>query len=473
MKKILVCLICIIVFSPIAFASKETDEIKKILPFKYERVRKIKADKKIAYAGENSAFISLYSPDGLYDNFMQTYYSQNNKLQNIKFENYPSEAVIRYKQGGKYGIIYVQGDFIHITKPVFDKVEFPDDNSIAGRILNVSFAPLDNIILYAKYPYRNFGGEYLYQSAKMLFYISPYAYHKGYVFLNPAQVKENIRVENNNLYVKYEQILFPKSEFAITLAGKNINLYNLKTFKKIEYKNINLAQMTQMPIIDSLSGLYEFINMNTAFKLNNYPLDGMMKIANKLYLFKNGQMQRLKGIYDDFKLTGDDLYINRLTGLNLSFQSDDNIIAKHGEKWGIVNSNGEIKVPFAYDEIYVLSANIEENISNIGDIDTQKLELDYISSETPETIYIARNGRKYGVINDNNEILVPFEYIKYSEDNDLNAVKSQIGITTQKELQRQNRKEIIHSLPWFITSIILYPLWLVMPYPSLNINIDY
>ena len=155
MKKILVCLICFIIFSPIVFASKETDEVKKILPFKYERVRKIKADNKVAYAGENVAFISLYSPDGLYDNFMQTYYSQNNKLQNIKFENYPDEAVIRYKQSGKYGIIYVQGNIIHITKPVFEKVEFPDDNSIAGKMLNVSFAPLDNIILYAKYPYRN------------------------------------------------------------------------------------------------------------------------------------------------------------------------------------------------------------------------------------------------------------------------------------------------------------------------------
>ena len=473
MKKILVCLICIIILSPLAYASKEKDKVKKILPFKYERIRKIKADKKIAYAGENTAFISLYSPDGLYDNFMRTYYIQNNKLQNIKFENYPAEGVIRYKQDGKYGIIYVQNNFIHITKPVFEKVEFADENSISAKMLNVSFAPLESIILYAKYPRANRGNEYLYQSAKMLFYESPFAYHKGYVYLNPAQVKENIRIENNNLYVVYEQITFPHSDYAITLSGENINLYNLKTFNKIEYKNINLSKITQMPVIDSLKSLYEFINTNTAFQLNNYPAEGMMKIANRLYLFKNGQMERLNGIYDDFKLQGNDLYINRLTGMNLSFQADDNIIAERSGKWGSVNSLGETKIPFVYDEILPQNVNIEENISNIDDINAQKLELNYIGQENSNQIYIARKGKKYGVINDNNEILVPFEYVKYSEDNDLNAIKSQMGITMQKEMQRQNRKEAIQSLPWFISSLILYPLWLIMPYSSLKINIDY
>lgn len=473
MKKILVCLICIIIFSPLVYASKEIDIAEKVLPFKYERIRKIKSDKKIACVGENTAFIFLYSPDGLYDNFMQSYYSQNNKLQNIKFENYPDEGVIRYKQNGKYGIIYVQGNIIHITKPVFAKVEFPDENSTVAKLLNVSFAPLDNIILYAKYPYKNRGNNYLYQSAKMLFYESPFLFYDGYVFLNPANINENIRIENNNLYVKYEQILFPQSDYALTLAGKNINLYNLKTYKKIEYKNINLAQMTEIPVIDSLNSLYEFINNNTAFDLNNYPSDGMIETGNKLYLFKNGQMQRLNGVYDDFKLIGTDLFINRLTGLNLSFQQDDNIIVKHVSKWGIVNSTGGIKVPFIYDDIFPLSINIEENITNINDINAKKLELKYIGQESAKQIYIARTGRKYGVINDKNEILVPFEYIKYSEENDVNSVKSQIGITMQKERQRQERKEIMHALPWFITSMILYPLWLIMPYPSIDVNITY
>ena len=212
MKKIIILFLSFIILSNCVYASKETDEVKKLLPFKYERVRKIKADKKIAYVGENAAFISLYSPDGLYDNFMSTYYSQNNKLQNMKFENYPSDGIIRYKKDNKYGIIYVNGSLIHITKPIFEKVEFPDENSFASKILNISFAPLDKIILYFHYPLIKNKGEYIYKTAYDLFNNSG-TYAKGYVFLPSALIDEKINVKNNNLYVTYNNISFTANDF--------------------------------------------------------------------------------------------------------------------------------------------------------------------------------------------------------------------------------------------------------------------
>ncbi len=438
---------CLIIFSPFAFASKEKDEVKKILPYKYERVRKIKADKKIAYAGENTAFISLYSPDGLYDNFMRTYYSQNNKLQNMKFENYPDNGVIRYKQGDKYGIIYVNGNIIHIAKPVFKKVEFPDENSLVSKILNVSFAPLDKIILYVEYPLNKTKGEYIYKSAQALFNENPFAFKKGYVYMPSAFIDENIEVKNNNLYVTYKNITVDCNDYTFS-PRKNTP--------------------SMMPDISNIGELYNFINNNTGFELKGYPLKGILKTGQKLYFFDEDKMQRIKGLYDDYQLNGTNIFINKLTGLNLSFQSPDKIIAKKTEKWGMIDQEGNVKIPFIYDEIFTQNINVNEKIS-----ENEKLVMKYISQSAENNIFIARKGKKYGVINENNEILVPFEYIKYSENNELDNMKTQVGITMKKDISRENRRETMHALPWILTSYLLFPLWLIMPYPNLNVNIKY
>ncbi len=446
MKKIIILFLSFIILSNCVYASKETDEVKKLLPFKYERVRKIKADKKIAYVGENAAFISLYSPDGLYDNFMSTYYSQNNKLQNMKFENYPSDGIIRYKKDNKYGIIYVNGSLIHITKPIFEKVEFPDENSFASKILNISFAPLDKIILYFHYPLIKNKGEYIYKTAYDLFNNSG-TYAKGYVFLPSALIDEKINVKNNNLYVTYNNISFTANDF----------IFEYERNKKFD-----------MPNISNISELYNYINENTFFELKGYPLQGFIKTGQKLYFFDDNKIHRVKGIYDDFKLNGTNVFINRLTGLNLSFQSPDKIIAKKADKWGIIDKEGSVKVPFVYDEIFAQYININEKISK-----NEKLIMEYISQSEENNIFIARKGKKHGVINEDNEILVPFEYIKYSENNELKDFKTQVAITMEKDAARESRKETIHALPVIISSIILYPLWLIMPYPNLNVNVNY
>ena len=438
---------CLIIFSPFAFASKEKDEVKKILPYKYERVRKIKTDKKIAYVGENTAFISLYSPDGLYDNFMRTYYSQNNKFQNMKFENYPDNGIIRYKQGEKYGIIYVNGNIINIAKPVFEKVEFPDENSLASKILNVSFAPLDKIILYVKYPLNKTKGEYIYKSAQALFNENPFAFKKGYVYMPSAFIDENIEVKNNNLYVTYKNITVDNNDYTFS-PRKNTP--------------------AMMPDISNIGELYNFINNNTGFELKGYPPEGILKTGQKLYIFDDDKMQRISGIYDDFKLNGTNIFINKLTGLNLSFQSPRKIIAKKTDKWGMIDQDGNVKIPFIYDEIFTQNINVNEKIS-----ENEKLVMEYISQSAENNIFIARKGKKYGVINENNEILVPFEYIKYSENNELDNVKTQVGITMKKDISRENRRETMHALPWILTSYLLFPLWLIMPYPNLNVNIKY
>ena len=134
----------------------------------------------------------------------------------------------------------------------------------------------------------------------------------------------------------------------------------------------------------------------------------------------------------------------------------------------MIDQEGNVKIPFIYDEIFTQNINVNEKIS-----ENEKLVMEYVSQSSENNIFIARKGKKYGVINENNEILVPFEYIKYSENNELDNMKTQVGITMNNDISRENRRETMHALPWIITSYLLFPLWLIMPYPNLNVNIKY
>jgi hypothetical protein len=58
---------------------------------------------------------------------------------------------------------------------------------------------------------------------------------------------------------------------------------------------------------------------------------------------------------------------------------------KHKEKWGAVNKNGSIQIPFNYERFLKRFNNI----------------------------FIAYAGEKYGVINSQNKTLLPFEYKSY------------------------------------------------------------
>ncbi len=499
MKKIIIGLICLfivnLVFQPSvniskkgmpfqnifgqfitsANAANDFYEIKKIMPLEYDRIRKIKVNDKIVYVCEKNEFISLYSPDGLYDNFIKKYFIQNNKLQNMHFENYPTDGVIRYKRMDKYGIIYVKENIIHITKPMFEKVEFPDDNSLVGKMLNISFAPLDNIILYVKYPKVKNSDKYLYLNAQTLFFSEDYVLNSGYVYLPPSIIREEINIKDNNLQVIYKNIKDVRNKYAIAYTQDSIQLYDMKNNKLIKYKNLNLKKIQKFPQIDSIESLYNFINTNTNLYLKNYPTKGKIQIGKKLYFFDSNKFDRLNGIYDDFKLYGSGLYLNRLTGLKLCFDEENIIVAKRNDKWGIVDLFGEVRVPFIYDEITPIEIDLHEIISNIDDVNIEQLNLEYVSQSKSKNLFIARNGQKYGIINSQNDILVPLEYQKYSEKNDFDSIKTQIDITMQKEEQRNNRKEMLHSIPWIITAYIIYPLSLLIPIPpvNLNINIDY
>ena len=104
------------------------------------------------------------------------------------------------------------------------------------------------------------------------------------------------------------------------------------------------------------------------------------------------------------------------------FPSTENIIVKQKnsdrtipEKWGIIDKNNNIKVPFVYDLIIPINEKSHETVN----IKNGKVYINYIQKNEDKNnnnLYIVKKDSKYGVINDKNEVIVPIEFINLSKD---------------------------------------------------------
>ncbi len=445
------------------FGLVEKDSKRVILPLKYKKIRKTKFENKIIIAAENPLYLTLYSPDGIYDDFFSDYFENNNYIQNIKFENYPKNGAVKYKQNSLWGLIIVNNGIVTVTKPIYKKIIFPDEASIVSKILNITYAPLNSIILYSKYS----NTANAFQTAAEILNNSS-QYHSGNVLFNAVKINEELQINDNNLTVKYKSFDFYDYNYFLITQKDNLRLFDCKTGKEQQYLNINIPKYKDKPSINSLSQLYDFINKNSQIKVKNYPQKGILKKDNKLYAFNNSQMKELP-LLKNYDLSDSNLLISKLTGLSVYFSDYDKITAKNGG-WGILDNNGKIKVPFIYDSIMPLENDTLEMIHNMNKVDTESIELEFIPKDTENNLYLAQKGRNYGIINENNEVIIPFKYVKYSENNNIGSIKAQMNNRINREISEYNRKETINTLPWLIADIILFPLLLIIPYPCSSIH---
>ncbi len=160
--------------------------------------------------------------------------------------------------------------------------------------------------------------------------------------------------------------------------------------------------------------------------------------------------------------------ISQLTGVNINFNNQNEIIARNGS-WGIINKNNEVKTPFIYDAIYPLNNSIEETVFVNGN----KTIIQYKNGKNCN-YFLAKKGYGWGIINANNEIIVPFEYKHNKDNNEFNLLKAQINKKIQLDENREEMRRERGELPNFILELILLPLWIILPYPfSGNVNINY
>lgn len=425
----------------------EKDSKKIILPIQYNKIKKVKIENNEFILAEKENLISIYSMTGYYNDFLEKYYQSNNQLQNVKFKNYPKQGVIKFKQGNKFGLIYVEKDILHITKPIYQKIIFPDENSLIARMMNITYAPLDNIIAYTIFtPQKN---QYVFTTAENI--LNDNKFKTGYAFLNPAKIKEELNFKENQLTVNYKNISYPNYNNYLILRNNKIGVYDIKKNSIIIEKHLPITATTPNFEINSLDDIYNSINKYSQINVKNYPINGILKIKNKLYLFEDNKISNISIPYVDFNLDDEKALINKFTGLNLSYQNRDNIIAKKN-LWGIINKNQNEKVPFIYDSITSLSSPIEEKI-NYSD---GKITLEFIDKKENTNYFLAQKGKNYGIINDKNEIIVPFNYIKYSENNELTHLKNEINKKCQNEYNREQKRRLKYN----IANSLLYMIWL-------------
>ena len=432
----------------------EKDSKKIILPIQYNKIKKVKIEDNEFILAEKENLISIHSMTGYYNDFLEKYYKSNNKLQNVKFKNYPKQGVIKFKQGNKFGLIFVQKDILHVTKPIYQKIIFPDENSIMARMLNVTYAPLDNIIAYTIFtPQKN---QYVFTTAQNI--LSGSGYKTGYAFLNPAQIKEELIFNENKLTVNYNDISYTNADNYLILKNKKIGVIDTNRDSIIIEKNLPTTATTPNFNINSLLDIYNSINKYSQIEVKNYPINGILKIKNKLYLFEDNKISNISIPYVDFDLDDEKALINKFTGLNLSYQNNNNIIAKKN-LWGIIDKNKNENVPFIYDFISTLSPPIEEKV-NYSD---GKITLEFVDKKESTNYFIAKKGKTYGIINDKNEIIVPFNYIKYSENNELIHLKNEINKKSKNDYNTEQKRRLKYNIANSLLYMIWLPVMLIFP----------
>lgn len=452
--------------------NKNTKE--KVLPSSYSKIRKVKVEDKILIAADGfSHYVHLYSPNGIFDNFLKKYIEVNNYLENIKFENYPENAIIKYNKDGKSGLIIPEGDNVLITLPIYSQLVFPDGNSIASRMLNMSYSPLNNISDILKYNQKKYN---CLLSNSVGIYSKCSAYHIRYKnYYIPTVIDEEVNIDNGTITVKYNKISVGNDTGGILgeTYDKDFYYFSAKSYESDKkYKNITAYQNSEIKNYikksKSIQNIYEYINSTGNFEFKNYPETAMIEVNNILYIFDKDNVSALIFEKDKDKIYfhDSDSFISRLTGLKISFQNPDNIIFIQKGKWGIIDRYANEKVPFIYDEIYPQGSNIVENITNIEDINAQKLYVEYLGQSKDSNIFFARKGNYYGVINDKNEELVPFSDVKLIEANDYSIIKKQVEMKQKNEKNKIRKGKLKQAIIDFIFNVIVFillPFALICP----------
>ena len=385
----------------------EKDTKNKILPVKYDRIKKLKIDDKLIFICVKDDFLTtIYSPDGLYSDYVSKYIEANNILQNIKFINYPKNGVIRYKHKKNYGLIIPERNFIHILLPIIPQIKFPDEDSVIAKVLNISFAPLNDIYLTAVFDY---SPHYM----SVTDYLNGKGGISGKLVLTPANIDEDITVEHGRISVKYKNIKYNKQ-----------NKFYVNSMSYPLYKASHL---------DSVEQIYGSLNADSSlFYFDNYPKN-MIILRKKsrqpkgLVSYNSDAANWIDGC-NDYYISGENSLISQLNNGIISFQNSDNFIVKSGKKWGIIDGNNNVKVDFIYDKIVPLQISIRENVIPINDKNnSKKYKIVYEGKTKDLDLYLVYKGKKYGVIDSNENIIVPVENVKYADESDFKIIKKQIS----------------------------------------------
>jgi len=116
----------------------------KFIAFKGNNIYIVNSQGKVLYS-EKKPNISYLINNNKSKNLLSDIYEYNNKTSVIKFNNFPTKGIIPYEQNKKYGMIVIDENGYKKMPAQYQRLRFPDENSVMFNILGISYAPLDQV----------------------------------------------------------------------------------------------------------------------------------------------------------------------------------------------------------------------------------------------------------------------------------------------------------------------------------------
>ena len=161
---------------------------------------------------------------------------------------------------------------------------------------------------------------------------------------------------------------------------------------------------------------HQYVWINKEGKEEDLPIDFNQKIRD----LGDGQFYcEHEGVYGIYSLS-EEKFVPLDEKVICSY-GDSSFVVQRNNKFGVMDFNQQIIIPFEYNEIKYLNQGVfllRKKSKYLLQKANKKLGQAYYDKiELSSPYYIARKNGKYGIINQENEILIPFEYTRIDKKN--------------------------------------------------------
>lgn len=216
---------------------------------------------------------------------------------------------------------------------------------------------------------------------------------------------QNVAIENK----KYYNVECQNETVSLSL---NYELTNRAKKKSLLRKRIRIGLVViLMAVLISVGMIIRIINPFWLWSMQFSQIT-MVDTNNQYYIVKKGEKFGLVNNKKDIVIKCNYLQLDRVF--------KNYYRAKLGNKYGLIDIEEKIILPFEYDDIWgqqngsINYINLENNdFRGVADVNAKiVVPVVYESIYFPrnDSLIIAKHKSKYGLINMNNEILLPFEY---------------------------------------------------------------
>lgn len=217
-----------------------------------------KKGNEILSLGKKADAISILALDD--ENSLAKIYKINNNRSLIKFVNYPSSGIYKYKSRGKSGLLISEKGKEYIIPSEYDDFYFQDSNLAIYKRLGISYSNPDLIIAKKNGKW----GVINKQNERVVDFIY------DWVIMQNALVDEKISVNKNDVTFSYKSISFPQSDLILVGQKDKYGVINRTGHILIPLKYSFIKPVPKKKIVMSGFFKFSFIDSNeTTFNIKD------------------------------------------------------------------------------------------------------------------------------------------------------------------------------------------------------------